>query len=124
LFNFTNFKLFINSMATICYAWDETPFKWLETPFTWREGCVIEKLIGQGAGGMQSIRRFRENLKKLDTEEKQVLINLFVRLNVDEIEFEKRVNKNKNLKVKIKLKDIEVLMTEQKLINVKVNLNE
>jgi hypothetical protein len=111
-------------MATICYAWNETPFKWNETPFTWREGCVIEKLIGQGAGGMQSIRKFRENLKKLDNEEKQVLINLFVRLNVDEISFEQRVNKNKNLKVKIKLKDVEVLMSEQKLINVKVNLNE
>jgi len=124
LFNFTNFKLFIHSMATVCYAWDNTPFKWNETPFTWREGCIIEKLLGQGAGGMLSIRRFRENLKKLDTEEKQVLINLFLRLNVDEIVFEQRTNKNKNTKVKVKLKDVEVLMSEQKIINVKVNLNE
>ena len=111
-------------MATVCYAWDNTPFKWNETPFTWREGCIIEKLLGQGAGGMLSIRRFRENLKKLDTEEKQVLINLFLRLNVDEIVFEQRTNKNKNTKVKVKLKDVEVLMSEQKIINVKVNLNE
>lgn len=107
-------------MATICYRWDDTPFAWLDTPFTWKEGCVLEKVL-EGAGGMQSIRRFRENVKKLSDDEKDILINLFIRLNVDEIVFEKRVNKNKNTKVKIKLKDIEVLMKEQRIINVNVN---
>lgn len=108
-------------MSSVCYRWDDTPFKWMETPFTWREGCVIEKLL-RGAGGMQSIKKHR--LKELDDEEKQVLINLFVRLEVDEIVFEKRVNKNKNTKVKIKLKDIEILMKEQKNISVNVKIND
>lgn len=108
-------------MSSICYAWDDTPFMWMETPFTWREGCIIEKLIG-GAGGNQSITKHR--LKKLDDEEKKILIGLFVRLNVDEIIFEKRVNKSKNTKVKIKLKDIQVLMKEQKNIKVNVKINQ
>jgi hypothetical protein len=106
-------------MSSVCYRWDDTPFKWIDTPFTWREGCVIEKIL-QGAGGSQSIKKHR--LKELDDEEKQVLINLFVRLEVDEIVFETRVNKTKNNKVTVKLKDVEVLMKEQKKIKVDVTI--
>ena len=108
-------------MSSVCYRWDDTPFKWMETPFTWREGCVIEKLVGK-PGGSSFIKKHR--LKELDDEEKEVLINLFLRLEVDEIVFEKRVNKNKNTKVKIKLKDVEMLMKEQKIIKVNVKINE
>jgi hypothetical protein len=112
-------------MATVCYAWNDTPFMWMETPFTWAEGCIIEKLLQQaGAGGMQSIRRFRETVKELTKEEKETLIGLFVRLEVDEIVFEKKVNKNKNTKVKIKLKDIEVAMAQERYIKVNVKINE
>lgn len=110
-------------MALVCYSWDDTPFPWLETPFTWKEGCVIEKLI-EGAGGMQSIRRFREKIKELHTEEKKTLINLFLRLNVDEIVIEKKLSKTKNQKIKIKLKDVEMVLKEQKIISVNVkNIN-
>jgi hypothetical protein len=105
-------------MATICYAWDDTPFMWMETPFTWAEGCVIEKLV-KGAGGSMFIKRKR--LETLSKDEKQVLIGLFVRLNVDELVFEKRVNKNKNIKVKIRLKDVKMSIKEQKNITIKVN---
>jgi len=106
-------------MATICYAWDDAPFAWIDTPFTWAEGCVIEKLI-QGAGGAIPSYRIRERLDALPEDEKQILIGLFVRLQVDEIEIEKRVNKHKNTKVKIKLKDVELSLKEQK--NIKVNI--
>jgi hypothetical protein len=105
-------------MATICYAWDDAPYAWLDTPFTWAEGCVIEKLLN--GGGAISSYKIRERLDALPDDEKEILIKLFVRLDVDEIEFEKRVNKNKNTKVKIKLKDIELSLKEQK--NVKVNI--
>jgi len=105
-------------MASVCYAWDDTPFKWLETPFTWKEGCVIEKLVGYGTAPV------KDRIKKLTEEEKEVLIGLFVRLEVDEIVFEKRVNKNKNTKVKIKLSDVQMLMKEQKIIKVDVKINE
>jgi hypothetical protein len=91
-------------MATICYAWDETPFAWIDTPFTWAEGCVIEKIIGNGGGSISSYK-IRERLDALPEEDKEVLIKLFLRLDVDEIEFEKTVNKNKNIKVKLKLKE-------------------
>ena len=111
-------------MATICYAWDDAPFKWMETPFTWAEGCIIEKLIVGGAGGMQSIRRFRERVIQLSNEDKKVLINLFIRLEVDEIVFERKVNKNKNTKVKLRLKDIEITKGVQKNIKVNVNLKD
>ena len=111
-------------MATVCYAWNDTPFKWSETSFTWKEGCIIEKIIVNPAGGMQSLKRIRQNLKKLSEDEKQTIIGLFVRLNVDEITFEQQVNKSKNKKVSIKLKDIEVLVKEQRFINVNVkNIN-
>ena len=111
-------------MATVCYAWNDAPFKWSETSFTWKEGCIIEKIIVNPAGGMQSLKRIRQNLKKLSEDEKQTIIGLFVRLNVDEITFEQQVNKSKNKKVSIKLKDIEVLVKEQRFINVNVkNIN-
>jgi len=109
-------------MATICYAWDETPFAWIDTPFTWAEGCIIEKIIGGGVS-IPSYK-IRERIDALPDDEKEVLIKLFLRLNVDEIEFEKRVNKNKNTKVKIKLSDIEMVMKEQKLIKVNVKLED
>ena len=106
-------------MATICFAWDDAPYAWLETPFTWAEGCIIEKLLQDGGGAISSFK-IRERLDALPDDEKEILIRLFVRLDVEEIEFEKRVNKNKNTKVKIKLKDIELSLKEQR--NVKVNI--
>ena len=105
-------------MATICYAWDDAPYAWLDAPFTWAEGCIIDKLL-KGGGAIPSFK-IRERLDALADDEKEILIKLFVRLDVDEIEFEKRVNKNKNTKVKIKLKDIEISLKEQR--NVKVNI--
>ena len=107
-------------MGSICYSWDDTPFAWMETPFTWKEGCVIQKIVEGGGGGPSP--RVRERLKKLTDDEKQTLIGLFVRLNVDELVFETNVNKNKNTKVKVKLKDVEVLMKEQKNIKVDVTI--
>lgn len=106
-------------MAIICYAWDDAPYAWLDTPFTWVEGCVIEKLLGNAGGSISSFK-IRERLDALPDEEKEVLIGLFVRLKVDQIEFETKSNKNKNTKVKIKLKDVEVSLKEQR--NVKVNI--
>jgi len=106
-------------MATICYAWDDAPYSWLEAPFTWAEGCVIEKLLNNVGGAISSFK-VRERLDALPEKDKEVLIGLFVRLNVDEIEFETKANKNKNTKVKIKLKDIEVSLKEQRNINVNI----
>ena len=105
-------------MATICYAWDDAPYTWLDTPFTWAEGCVIEKLL-KGGGAISSFK-IRERLDALPEEDKETLIGIFVRLNVDEIEFETKANKNKNTKVKIKLKDVEVSLKEQRNINVNI----
>ena len=110
-------------MATICYAWDETPFAWIDTPFTWAEGCVIEKIIG-GGGGAISSQTIRKRLKDLPEDEKEILIGLFVRLNIDELQFERKVNKNKNTKVKIKLSDIEVKQSTERIVKVNVKINE
>ena len=107
-------------MESICYSWDDTPFAWMETPFTWTEACVIQKITAAGGVGP----RIRKRMKELTDDEKQTLIGLFVRLDVDEIVFETTVNKNKNSKVKVKLKDVEVLMKEQKNIKVDVVINK
>ena len=109
-------------MATVCYSWDDAPFKWMETPFTWAEGCIIEKIVG-GYGAIPR-RKVIERLTNLTDEEKETLIQLFVRLDTEEIHFEKRVNKNKNTKVKVKLKDVQLLMKEQRFIKVNVKINE
>lgn len=104
-------------MSTICYTWDDAPYPWNDTPFSWAEGCVIEKLA---VGGLSPYRK--ERLRKdLTDEEQKVLINLFIRMNLEELVIEKKINKEKNTKIKIKIKDIEVLMKEQKFINVNVN---
>lgn len=110
-------------MATICYAWDETPFAWIDTPFTWAEGCIIEKVIG-GGGGSISSQTIRKRLNALPEEEKEILIQLFLRLNVDEIEFEKKLNRNKNTKVKIKLSEIDLKPSVEKIVKVNVKINE
>ena len=110
-------------MGSICYSWDDTPFAWMDTPFTWQEGCVIQKIVESGGVGGPS-PRVRERLKKLTDDEKQTLIGLFVRLDVDEIVFETTANKSKNTKVKVKLKDVEILMKEQKNIKVDVIINK
>jgi len=109
-------------MATICYRWDDAPYNWDNAPFTWQEACIIEKVVnGSERGGPSA--RVRNRLKNLDEDEKKILIGLFVRLEVDEIVFEKRVNKQKNTKVKIKLKDLEVKPSVEKNIKVNVKLN-
>ena len=109
-------------MATVCYKWSDAPFAWINTPFTWAEGCIIEKVIG--GGGAISSQTIRKRLKDLPEEDKEVLIQLFLRLNVNEIEFERKVNKNKNTRVKIKLKDIEIKQSVEKVIKVNVKINE
>jgi len=103
-------------MGSICYSWNDTPFAWMDTPFTWKEGCVIQKIIAAGGIGP----RIRKKMKELRKDEVATLIGLFVRLDVDEIVFETKVNKTKNNKVTVKLKDVEVLMKEQKNIKVDV----
>lgn len=103
-------------MATICYTWDDCPFPWKDAPFTWIEACIIENI----AGGPSS--RVRNRLKNLNEDEKKILIELFLRLKVDEIVIEKRMNKHKNTKVKIKLKDIELKQSVEKIIKVNVKL--
>jgi len=107
-------------MGSICYSWDDTPFAWMETPFTWKEACVIQKITAAGGVGP----RIRKRMKELREDEVATLIGLFVRLDVDEIEFETKVNKTKNTKVKVKLKDVELLMKEQKNIKVGVTIIE
>jgi hypothetical protein len=108
-------------MGSICYSWDDTPFAWMETPFTWKEACVIQK-ITNAAGGIGF--KLRKKMKELSEDDVETLIGLFVRLNVDEIVFEKKINKIKNTKVSVKLKDVEVLMKEQKNIKVDVKINK
>ena len=111
-------------MATICYAWEDAPYAWIDTPFTWAEGCVIEKLVKAFTGGAVPAYKIRERLDQLPEDDKEVLINLFIRLEVDEIEFERRVNKNKNTRVKVKLSDVEMSLKEQRFIKVNVKINE
>ena len=72
----------------------------------------------------KAFNKIRNRLNALPEDEKEVLINLFIRLEVDEIEFERQINKNKNTKVKIKLSDVEISLKEQRFIKVNVKINE
>ena len=102
-------------MATFCYTWDNADVYWNTVELTWAEFCVVEKAIGVVGGG--SNRRLK---KELTDEEQQTIINLFVRIKQQDVEFEKRMNKHKNKKTKVTIKDVEMLLREAKKIDVKI----
>ena len=92
-------------MATVCYSWDDNIFSWDTCPFTWEEGCVIEKIIQKVGAPLNPNRK--ERLRDITDRDKEVLIQLFYRMEVDEIVFENRINKTKNVQVNVKLKDVD-----------------
>ena len=102
-------------MATFCYTWDNADVYWNTVELTWAEFCVVEKAIGVVGGGQN--RRLK---KELTDEEQQTIINLFVRIKQQDVEFEKRMNKHKNKKTKVTIKDVEMLLREAKKIDVKI----
>lgn len=102
-------------MATFCYTWDNADVFWNTVELTWAEFCVVEKALGV-VGGSQN----RKLKKELTDEEQQTIINLFVRIKDQDIEFEKRMNKHKNKKTKVTIKDVEMLLREAKKIDVKI----
>jgi len=102
-------------MATFCYTWDNADVFWNTVELTWAEFCVVEKALGV-VGGSQN-RRLK---KELTDEEQQIIIDLFVRIKDQDIEFEKRMNKQKNKKTKVTIKDVEMLLREAKKIDVKI----
>jgi hypothetical protein len=102
-------------MATFCYTWDNADVFWNTVELTWAEFCVVEKALGV-VGGYRN-QRLR---KELTDDEQQIIINLFVRIMDQDVEFEKRMNKNKNKKAKVTIKDVEMLLREAKKIDVKI----
>ena len=102
-------------MATFCYTWDNADVFWNTVELTWAEFCVVDKAIGV-VGGSQN-RRLK---KELTDEEQQTIIDLFVRIKEQDVEFEKRMNKHKNKKAKVTIKDVEMLLREAKKIDVKI----
>ena len=102
-------------MATFCYTWDNADVFWNTVELTWAEFCVVEKALGI-VGGSQN----RKLKKELTDEEQQTIIDLFVRIKDQDIEFEKRMNKHKNKKTKVRIKDVEMLLREAKKIDVKI----
>lgn len=99
-------------MPTICYTWADASHRWKWANFTWAEACVV-----QTVGGLSPYRK--ERLRELKEDEKETLIGLFFRMGIDELEIENRSSKTKNKKIKVKLKDVEVLVSPQRLIEIK-----
>lgn len=102
-------------MATFCYTWDNADVYWNTVELTWAEFCVIEKAVGV-IGGYRN-KRLKD---ELTDEEQETIINLFVRIKQQDVEFEKRMNKHKNKKTKVTIKDVEMLLREAKKIDVKI----
>ncbi len=93
-------------MSKICYSWVKNCHSWVEAPFTWAEACLFETV-----GGLSPYRK--ERLRKdLTVKEKQTLITLFFRMNLDELVIEKKLSKTKSKKIKIRIKDVETLLSE------------
>ena len=110
-------------MSIVCFTWDDCYYSWEDAPFTWEEGCVIEKVSGL-IGGLSPYRkaRLREDLTK---QEKEVLVNLFFRMNIDEIVIEDRSSKIKNKQINVKVKDVETLVSAKRLVEIKsINIKE
>jgi len=102
-------------MAIFCYTWDNADVYWNTVELTWAEFCIIEKARGLIGGTPR--RRLKDELTK---EEQDVIINLFVRISQQDVEFEKRINKHKNKKVDVTIDDVEFLLREAKKIDVKI----
>lgn len=99
-------------MPIVCYTWDDAPYAWKDAPFTWEEACVV-----LAVGGLSPYRK--ERLRELNNDEKDTLVSLFFRMGIDELQIEDRSSKTKNKKIKVRLKDVEVLVSEQRLIEIK-----
>lgn len=112
-------------MKTLCYTWDNCPYSWVESPFTWKEGCVLEKIMSVVVPGSIGISRELKKKRRitLKDDEKKTLIDLFLRLEIDGLIIEKRMNKFKNKQVKIKLKDLKISYKEQKKVKVDVKID-
>ena len=102
-------------MATFCYTWDNADVFWNTVELTWAEFCVVKKALGVVSGSQN-----RKLKKELTDEEQQTIIDLFVRIKYQDIEFEKRMNKHKNKKTKVRIKDVEMLLREAKKIDIKI----
>lgn len=101
-------------MAIFCYTWDNADVYWNTVELTWAEFCVVDKAIGVIGGKGKTLK------KELTPEEQQTIINLFVRIKEQDVEFEKRISKHKNKKAKVTIKDVEILLREAKKIDVKI----
>jgi hypothetical protein len=107
----------------ICYKWNDAIYKWNEANFTWKEACVIEKIIKAESGYVKNNRKLSDRIKKLPKEDKEILINLIVKIKKQHQEdLIIKNNKRKNQKIKVKIKDMELFIKEIKKINIKVIL--
>lgn len=102
-------------MAIFCYTWDNADVYWNTVELTWAEFCIIEKAIGLIGGSPR--KRLKDELTK---EEQSVIINLFVRISQQDVEYEKRINKHKNKKANVTIDDVEILLREAKKVDVKI----
>ena len=112
-------------METISYTWADCPYSWIDLPFTWEEGSILEKIVSGAVSGSIGISRNLKKKRRIDLkdDEKKTLIDLFVRLEVEEIIIERRINKFKNKLVKIKLKDVKISYRENKKVMVDVKID-
>ncbi len=109
-------------MTVFCYKWNDADVSWNTVELTWVFFCRVRDVIDTiGAG---SAIQIKNRIKKLTKEEKRTLIELFVQINDQDVEFQKRVNKQKNKKVKITIKDVTNFLVEMKNIKVGIFINE
>ena len=106
-------------MAIFCYTWDDADVYWDTVELTWAEFCVVKKAV-EVVGGGGSLRRKKRLKDELTDDEQQVIINLFVRISQQDVEFEKRINKHKNKKAGVTIDTVEILLREAKKVDVKI----
>jgi len=107
-------------MSVFCYKWNDADVYWNTVELTWREFCIIQNIVNTVGGGPQ----LRQQLKKLSKEEKQILIELYIRIQSQDVDFEKRMNKHKNDRIKVRIKDIENFLMEVKKVKVNIFMNK
>ena len=95
---------------TQCLRWNDATFSWLDANITWIEACVISKIVEEVR--IKGVKPER-HLKKMDKEDKKILINLITRLKTDQNdEMVISSSKTKNTKVKVTIKDMEIFIKE------------
>jgi hypothetical protein len=97
-----------------CISWSGGNYKWSELEITWKEACVIAKVLKtRGRGKLR-----RNAWEVLNKDEKDIIINLIVRIKENGYLYTTDEKKVKKEEIDVTMRDIKLFIKELKQIKV------